>query len=209
MRMKSSVILSRYSRLWGAISSTNTAMSVSFKQHEMSSGSSSLAHMTSRGKTRFSRHLAADVKRMTRTALGMYTLVIHCFEQGSHGMAFTSWGRKSSYLSSILWQPLVPWRAHPQAGCDLLDMGSSTSNLCNSIFSAAKIDGEYYIVGGAATYCPVRETVNEIHGLRKDLSVKPLVISIGSGLEPQTKTPNSQSFASQCPSTQPYRPKKM
>lgn len=48
--------------------------------------------------------------------------------------------------------------------------------------------------GGAATYEPAYQAVKEIRGLRKDPSVKPLVISIGSGLGPQPKAPSSRSF---------------
>lgn len=50
--------------------------------------------------------------------------------------------------------------------------------------------------GGAATYDPAHEAVKEMQGLRKDLWVKPLVITIGSGPRPQTKTSSFQSIVS-------------
>lgn len=76
----------------------------------------------------------------------------------------------------------------PAATCQIWEAVRATC-ATPPYFPAVKIDGEYYIDGGDATNHPVREAVKELQGIRKDPSVKPLVISIGPGLGFRNKAP--------------------
>lgn len=52
-------------------------------------------------------------------------------------------------------------------------------------FSASKIEGKSFIDGGVGTNNPTSEALSEIQEARSDSSLKPLIVSFGSGLRPQ------------------------
>ncbi len=85
----------------------------------------------------------------------------------------------------------------PAADCQLWEVARATS-ATPGYFSAVNIDGESFVDGGLGTNNPTREAWTEIHVSRTSPSPKPLIISIGSGLGPQS---NASRFPSLAPNT--------
>lgn len=82
----------------------------------------------------------------------------------------------------------------PAATYQIWEVAEPTS-AAPTYFSAVNIDGESVINAGVGTNIPTRKALGEIDGFRKDSSAKPLVVSIGSGLNPRIAVPRTPSFA--------------